>query len=113
MTTTLTPVAEIPTFACIIRATWERGAAQIDAIREIDRRGCWLSDDQMRQAGITKAEYNLICGRQKFAALHKGRTWSVMREPWTGFRDMISGFASRDAAAAWAAANGYTIRDDA
>lgn len=61
--TKLTPVAKIPTFACIIRATWERGETQVDAIREIDRRGSWLSSDQLTQAGITKAEYNAICGR--------------------------------------------------
>lgn len=61
--TKLTPVDKIPLYACIIRATWERGQTQIDAIREIDRRGSWLSDDQLKQAGITKAEYRIICGR--------------------------------------------------
>lgn len=61
--TKLLPVASIPTYACIIRATWERGEVQREAMREIDRRGCWLSPDQLRQAGVTKAEYYTICGR--------------------------------------------------
>lgn len=61
--TKLTPVAKIPTFACIIRATWERGPVHFEAMREIDRRGAWLSDDQLAQAGVTKAEYRAICGR--------------------------------------------------
>ena len=59
----MTPAAKIPTYACIIRATWERGPIQIEAILEIDRRGSWLSDNQLAQAGITKAEYRTICGR--------------------------------------------------
>lgn len=46
---------------------------------------------------------------KKTAKLHKGRTWSVMRLPWTGFRDMISGFDSQEAAEEWATANGYEI----
>jgi hypothetical protein len=63
MATKLTPVDRVPVWCLIIRATWERGQNQIDAIREIDRRRCWLSEDQLAQAGITKAEYNQICGR--------------------------------------------------
>jgi hypothetical protein len=59
----LSPVKNIPTFACIIRATWERGSDQIAAIREIDNRGSWLSADQLTQAGLTKARYREICGR--------------------------------------------------
>jgi hypothetical protein len=46
---------------------------------------------------------------KKVAKLHKGRTWAVMRLPWTGFRDMISGFDSKEAAKEWATANGYEV----
>lgn len=45
------------------------------------------------------------------AKLHKGRSWSVMRLPWTGFRDMVGGFRTREAAIEWATANGYAIVD--
>lgn len=45
----------------------------------------------------------------KTAALHKGRTWSVIDLPWTGFKDIHNGFRSREEALAWAAANGRTI----
>lgn len=47
----------------------------------------------------------------KPAALHKGRTWSVMRLPWTGFRDMIDGSPTREAAAAWAFERGYALTE--
>lgn len=46
------------------------------------------------------------------ARLHKGRTWCVMLLPWSGFRDMRSGFASRDAAIAWAHQNGFTLEEE-
>lgn len=57
----LTPVEKIPTYACIIRATWERGAVQIEAIRELNYRGSWLSDEQLKQAGLTVEQYRTIC----------------------------------------------------
>lgn len=39
-------------FALIIRATTMRGPHQKAALREMRRRGLWLSDDQKRQAGL-------------------------------------------------------------
>lgn len=51
--TTLSPIRDIPDFAVIIRATWERGDVQQDALAELKRRGLWLSTDQCKQAGIS------------------------------------------------------------
>lgn len=48
--TKLTPVADIPSYAVIIRAIHERGAIQAEALAELNHRGLWLSDDQKRQA---------------------------------------------------------------
>lgn len=45
-------VTKIPPYAVIIRAIWERGRVQAEALAELDRRGLWLTDDQKRQAGI-------------------------------------------------------------
>lgn len=70
----LSPVESIPTFACIIRATWERGLVQAEAIREIDNRGSWLSNDQLKQAGITKGEYRAICGRDPKTGMRQSIT---------------------------------------
>lgn len=53
MKTELTPVAEIPAYAVIIRCCWERGVNQQEALAELNRRGLWLSPDQKRQAGFT------------------------------------------------------------
>lgn len=39
-------------FALIIRATHERGLEQWAALREMDKRGLWLSDEQKTQAGL-------------------------------------------------------------
>lgn len=52
MSTKLTPVAEIPSYAVIIRAIHERGAAQREALVELDRRGLWLDAAQREQAGL-------------------------------------------------------------
>lgn len=41
-------------FALIIRATSMRGAEQKAALREMNRRGLWLSDDQKAQAGLVR-----------------------------------------------------------
>jgi hypothetical protein len=48
----LTPVRDIPHYAVITRAIWERGATQAEALAELDRRGLWLSPDQRKQAGL-------------------------------------------------------------
>jgi len=48
----LSDVRTIPAYAVIIRATWERGAVQAEALAELDRRGLWLSDAQRKQAGL-------------------------------------------------------------
>lgn len=61
MRTKLAPISEIPTYACIIRATWERGETQAEAVREINARGCWLSDTQLVHAGLTKEQYRALC----------------------------------------------------
>jgi hypothetical protein len=39
----------------IILAIWERGEAQQRALKEIDRRGLWLSEEQKIQAGLACA----------------------------------------------------------
>lgn len=51
-TTKLEPVEAIPAYAVIIRATWERGETQREALAELDRRGLWLSAEQRKQAGL-------------------------------------------------------------
>lgn len=43
----------LASYAVIIQATHERGETQKAALRELGRRGLWLSDDQKRQAGLT------------------------------------------------------------
>lgn len=50
--TVLTPVRQIPAYAVILRACWERGEIQREALQELDRRRLWLSEDQKRQAGL-------------------------------------------------------------
>jgi len=50
--TPLRPVAEIRNWCVIIRAIWERGAVQAEALEELKRRGLWLSDEQKVQAGL-------------------------------------------------------------
>lgn len=52
-TTILRPAREVQAYALIIRATWERGAAQADALEEMQRRGLWLDPAQRQQAGLT------------------------------------------------------------
>lgn len=39
-------------FAIIIRCVHERGMSQRIALRELNRRGLWLSDEQKAQAGL-------------------------------------------------------------
>lgn len=46
-------VRRIPARCVITRAIWERGRTQAAALRELDRRGLWLSDDQRKQAGLS------------------------------------------------------------
>lgn len=48
----LNPVQNIPAYAVIIRAIWERGASQHEALSELLRRRLWLSAEQKKQAGI-------------------------------------------------------------
>lgn len=50
--TKLADVTTIPAYAVIIRATWERGETQAEALAELKRRGLWLAEDQRRQAGL-------------------------------------------------------------
>ncbi len=52
MRTVLHHVEKIPSYAVIIRAIHERGEIQKAALREMERRGLWLSDEQKRQAGV-------------------------------------------------------------
>lgn len=47
-------IRKIPNYAVIIRAIWERGDAQQEALRELQRRGLWLSDEQRKQAGLVR-----------------------------------------------------------
>jgi hypothetical protein len=55
MTTKLTPVREIPSYAVIIRCVWERGETQREALGELDRRHLWLSEDQKIAAGLASS----------------------------------------------------------
>lgn len=48
--TLLLPVRSIPAFAVIIRATYERGDIQREALIELRRRGLWLNADQKLRA---------------------------------------------------------------
>lgn len=41
-----------PSWCLIIRATWERGPVQAEALAELKRRGLWLSPEQKVQAGL-------------------------------------------------------------
>ena len=50
--TVLTPAREIPSYAVILRAIHERGAAQAEAFLELNRRGLWLTADMKAQAGL-------------------------------------------------------------
>lgn len=51
--TRLTPVADISSAAVIIRACWERGKVQQEALAELSRRGLWLTADQKAFAGLS------------------------------------------------------------
>lgn len=54
--TLLTPVADIPAYAVIIRCIWERGPVQEAALAELNRRGLWLSAEQRAAAGLPRQE---------------------------------------------------------
>ena len=43
------------TYAVIIRAIWERGDNQVEALAELHRRGLWLTTEQRRQARLAIA----------------------------------------------------------
>jgi hypothetical protein len=48
----LYPVQSIPNYAVILRAIHERGEVQQAAMKELERRGLWLSDEQKKEAGL-------------------------------------------------------------
>lgn len=54
-----TPVSEIKAYAVIIRAIHCRGPDQEDALDELARRRLWLSEDQAKQAGVSRARAGL------------------------------------------------------
>ena len=69
--TKLTPVGKIPSYAVIIRSIHERGAAQKEALTELDRRGLYLSADQKVQAGLGDSGWqhgSLVSGGQPVAS---------------------------------------------
>lgn len=45
-------IETLPAYAVIIRAVHERGETQHEALRELRRRGLWLSAEQRDQAGL-------------------------------------------------------------
>ena len=45
---------KLPNYAIIIRCIHERGSDQEAAMRELSRRGLWLSPEQKRQSEETK-----------------------------------------------------------
>lgn len=49
-----------PVWVWIIRATSMGGEAQAEAVREIHAHGSWLSENQLVQAGLTKAQYDAL-----------------------------------------------------
>lgn len=59
MSTKLTPVRDIPSYAVIIRCIWERGVTQEEALDELERRRLWLSETQAAQAGVTRERAGL------------------------------------------------------
>lgn len=46
----LQPLERVPDWVVQLRATWERGPAQREALDELDRRGIWLTPTQYQQA---------------------------------------------------------------
>lgn len=55
----MTPVDKIDSYAVIIRCIYERGPTQDMALRELARRGLWLSEDQAAQAGVSRERAGL------------------------------------------------------
>lgn len=55
--TGLEPVTQIPNYSVIIRATWERGAVQREALAELERRGLWLTLEQKQHAGLMRPSF--------------------------------------------------------
>lgn len=53
--TRLTDPFYLEDWALIIRCTWQRGEDQERCLKELDRRGLWLSDDQRAQAGLQES----------------------------------------------------------
>ena len=51
----LLPVRSLPSYAVLLRAVWERGPTQAEALAEIRRRGIWLTPQQRRDAGLSDA----------------------------------------------------------
>jgi hypothetical protein len=54
--TKLYPVTDIPHYAVIVRAMWERGQNQLDAVHELTRRGLWLTQEQADQGDLDKLD---------------------------------------------------------
>lgn len=68
------PIApDIPVYALVIRATWERGLTQLNALCSLHDRGAWLGPEQVRQAGLS---VTLAKGVQ-FNAWARGRRRSM------------------------------------
>jgi hypothetical protein len=47
-------IDRLPAYALIIRAVWERGEIQRQALAEMARRGLWLSPEQRVAAGLAQ-----------------------------------------------------------
>jgi hypothetical protein len=73
----LTPVAKIPTYACIIRAIHMRGRDQKEALAELHKRGSWLTPEQRQQAGLPK-ENSPRTSRHGRRSPAKGCRWEVV-----------------------------------
>lgn len=50
-----TPVRKLEAYQVIIRCIWERGPIQSEAFNELNRRGLWLSPDQLKASGRAPA----------------------------------------------------------
>lgn len=57
----LIPAKDVSKYTLVIRAIYERDAAQHEAIFEMNNRGMRLSDNQRAQAGLTVEEYSALC----------------------------------------------------
>jgi hypothetical protein len=72
--TKLKPAREIANFAVIIRCIHERGPVQREALLELNRRGLWLSMDQIMHAELSEP-YDIMVAKGAVRIPHVG--WMI------------------------------------